>query len=128
MSWINLDKLNEALEHLEKFSIDPLRKRSIGAKRFHRRRRQREAKKRLEKPRQEKPQTRIIDENMRGVHVVPCVRCGVPFECDVDSVVYLSKVFGVNPDEFVICGECRNKRGVKTKLKREIRKQGANLI
>ena len=125
MAFIREDKLRAALAKLEKFARDPLRKRSLAIKRSYQRRREQ-----LAEEMRLQAQERIEElENLRRqkgrIARLPCSGCGRTAEFDLDSVLYLAKLFGgANPDDFLLCPACRSRKGVKRRIKRKIRKAG----
>ena len=128
MAVLRENKLRAVLAMLERYAKDPFRKRSLAAKRLHRKRREE-----LKRQRQlslEEQQLQIekriaeLEElvQKKGKIVrLPCNQCGRIVEFDLDSVLYLAKMFNANPDDFLLCPACRSQKGAKRRLKSKIR-------
>lgn len=127
---LRLDKLRSALARLEKFSRDDsLGKRSLRVKRRYREMKEEFVQKTLEELQMESEKRLEELEELRmkkgNVARLTCRGCGREADFDLSSIIYLSRMFGVNPDAFLLCPACRSQKGVKRRLKREIRRSGS---
>lgn len=122
------EKLREVLAKLEKYSRDPFGRRSLSHKRYYEGKR-RELEKELSAEelqlKIEKSVAELEALRQKGkVARLPCSGCGRVAEFDLDSVLYFAKLFGCDPNDFLLCPVCRSRKDAKRKLKRKIRKSG----
>lgn len=131
---IREDKLRAAMLKLEKFSRDPLQRRRLGVKRSYERRRRGYEQKLMSAEQLEGlfekrlADIKLLRETAGREARLPCSRCGRSVLFDLDSVIYLSELFRVNPDELLLCPACRSQRGVKRRIKTGAKKGGVTVM